>query len=304
MESVGTLVEGIGTWAGRLMPDAGRGRRVRNDLTELVGPTGLDPATLLTPDILAAVEACCHRTARHLTLELHREARPPDVAAPGWPPVSAAEVAARAGNVRSVQRHELTGELRIDGFDEVGAAGPFLRAAFTLLRGCSALVLDLRANGGGAPSSVALVAEFVLGPTPTLLATVHHRAEPARQWWTTGTLGGTTLAPEARVAVLIGPGTYSSGEALAYHLHHRGRVRAFGHRTPGAADHVTPIRVSPSVTALIPYATPVDPATGRNWEGDGVHPEVACDPADAPALAHDWLRSTSAPGDHRDRRDG
>lgn len=304
MESVRTLVQGIGTWADRLMPDPGRARRLRDDLTELVGPAGIDPATALTPDVLAAVEGCCHRTARHLTLELHPEPRPPDVDAPGWPPVSAAEVAARAGNVRSVQRHELTGELRIDGFDEVGAAGPFLRAAFTLLRDCSGLVIDLRANGGGAPSSVALVAEFVLGPTPTLLVTVHHREEPTRQWWTTGTLGEATLAPDARVAVLVGPGTYSSGEALAYHLAHRGRVRTFGHRTPGAADHVTPIRVSPSVTALIPYATPVDFATGRNWEGDGVHPDVACDPADAPALALDWLRSASTSSHQRDSSRG
>jgi C-terminal processing protease CtpA/Prc len=155
------------------------------------------------------------------------------------------------------------------------------------------MVLDLRSNGGGALSSLALVAEFVLGATPsTQLATVHYRDRPARQWWTTGILGDTTLATDARVAVLIGPGTYSSGEALAYHLHHRGRVRTFGCRTPGAADHVTPVRVTPSVTALMPEATPVDPVTGGNWEGVGVSPTVACDPADAASMAREWLRST------------
>ena len=74
----------------------------------------------------------------------------------------------------------------------------------------------------------------------------------------------------------IGPGTYSSGEALAYHLSTRGRVRLFGRRTPGAADHVTPVRVSPSVVALIPEATTIDVVSGRNWEGTGVVPDVSC----------------------------
>ncbi|WP_405060211.1 S41 family peptidase [Kribbella sp. NBC_01505] len=42
------------------------------------------------------------------------------------------------------------------------------------------------------------------------------------------------------VAVLVGPGTFSSGEALAYHLRVRGRVTVVGETTPGAADHITP----------------------------------------------------------------
>ena len=56
------------------------------------------------------------------------------------------------------------------------------------------------------------------------------------------------------VAVLVGPGTYSSGEALAYHLQVRGAVRTFGRATPGAADHVTPVRVTPRVSARLPEA--------------------------------------------------
>jgi len=38
----------------------------------------------------------------------------------------------------------------------------------------------------------------------------------------------------------------------------RGRVRVFGIPTPAAADHVTPVRVTPSVTALIPEGTTID----------------------------------------------
>jgi hypothetical protein len=66
------------------------------------------------------------------------------------------------------------------------------------------------------------------------------------------------------VAALIHPGTYSSRETLAYHPHTRGRVRLFEQRTPGAADHVTPVRVTPSVVALIPETTPMDVVSGTN----------------------------------------
>jgi C-terminal processing protease CtpA/Prc len=290
VERIGTLVDALADWTERLMPDPARARRLRSDLGQLLGPTGTTPSTPLSAEVLATVERTCHRTARHLTLTLHDEDRRPDTHPPGWPPVTAAEVAARAGHVRSVLRDGPVGGLRLDGFDELSAAGRHLRGAFALLRGCEGLVLDLRSNGGGALSSLALVAELVLGPEPTQLVTVHRRDRPPRQWWTTGGLGELALPATARVAVLVGPGTYSSGEALAYHLQQRRRVRVFGSRTPGAADHVTPVRVTARVTALMPEATPVDPVSGGSWEGVGVSPDVTCSGAEAPVLAGEWVR--------------
>jgi C-terminal processing protease CtpA/Prc len=83
------------------------------------------------------------------------------------------------------------------------------------------------------------------------------------------------------VAVLVAERTYSSGEALAYRIQSRGRARVVGQRTPGAADHVTPVRVTPHVRALVPEAFVRDAVTGTNWEGAGVVPDIECEPADA-----------------------
>ncbi|MEU4196975.1 S41 family peptidase [Kribbella sp. NPDC026611] len=80
------------------------------------------------------------------------------------------------------------------------------------------------------------------------------------------------------VALLVGPGTFSSGEALAYHLQTRGRVAVVGETTPGAADHITPIRLAPTVLAYLPEAYVVDTITGTNWEGSGVVPDVLSPP--------------------------
>jgi C-terminal processing protease CtpA/Prc len=69
----------------------------------------------------------------------------------------------------------------------------------------------------------------------------------------------------------------------------RRRVRVFGEPTPGAADHVTPIRVTPTVVALIPEATPADAVSGHNWEGTGVTPDQACPEDDDESAARVWL---------------
>ena len=89
--------------------------------------------------------------------------------------------------------------------------------------------------------------------------------------------------------MLISERTFSSGEALAYHLQARGRVTVVGERTPGAADHITPVRVSPHVRAMLPEARVRDAVTGTNWEGTGVVPDIPCEPADALEAAIDAL---------------
>jgi hypothetical protein len=53
--------------------------------------------------------------------------------------------------------------VRVDGLEAVGLARPYLDAAFALLRGADRIVLDLRANGGGDPATVALIAGWLLG---------------------------------------------------------------------------------------------------------------------------------------------
>jgi len=290
MENTQSLVDGLITWTDRLVPDRDRAGELARQLRGALADGTLHPNQPVTRSTLDAVEAVCHRTARHLTLELHEQPGEPDQESPGWPPQTRREVISRAGCVRSVQRPPGVsfGELRIDGFDDSEYAGPFLHAAFALLDGVDGLILDLRHNGGGAVSSLAVLAEYVLGPEPEHLATVHYRDQPPRQWWTTGGLTHLHLPAATRVALLIGPGTYSSGEALAYHLKSRGRVRVFGARTPGAADHVTPIRLTPQVSALIPEGTTIDQRTGTNWEGRGVEPDVPS-VEDADVLARAWL---------------
>lgn len=288
METTQTLLDSLVVWSERLVPDPVRAAELVTNLRTDDGPWG-DPAQPVTSAVLRAVEEVCHRTARHLTLELHADPAAPDGSPPGWPAVPAEVVRGRAGFVRRVRRDEGIGVLQLDGFDGIRHGGPYLQAAFALLDGVSGLVLDLRRNGGGEISTLALVAEYVLGTGVEQLSTVHYREGRQHQWWTSGVLGERHLAPATPVAVLVGPATYSSGEGLAYHLHTRGRVRIFGQQTPGAADHVTPVRVTPSVTAVMPEGTPIDTVSEANWEGTGVRPDVVCSVEESESAAGEWL---------------
>ncbi len=292
-ESRQTLIDGIAAWGRRLIPDRARAERLAADLLSETWPM-TDADAPVTEQTLRDVEAVCHRTARHLTLESSARAEP-DVAVVGWPAVPQDVIERRAGFVRRAERFDTgSGLLRIDGFDDIRFSANYLLGAFAVLRGVDGLILDLRRNGGGEVSTQTMLAEFVLGSGIEQLSTVRYRDRPDHQWWTSGALGSGHLPPDVPVAVLIGAGTYSSGEALAYHLQTRGRVRLFGQRTPGAADHVTPIRVTPSVIALIPEATTIDVVSGTNWEGVGVVPHVVCPPAEAESLAMTWLVEAKA----------
>jgi C-terminal processing protease CtpA/Prc len=245
----------------------------------------------VTDSVCREVEAVAHEFSRHFTLEYVADGSlVPDAEPPGWPAQDPRAVQLRAGSVGEVARRpDGIGVLALDGLDPVHIAAPYLQAAFSLLRGARRVVLDLRRNGGGDPGTVSLVLDWLLGGEPTHISDVIYR-DRTRQWWTTGRLAELAPPRATPVSVLVSERTYSSGEALAYHLQSQGRASLVGQRTPGAADHVTPVRLSGHVRALLPEARVRDAVTGTNWEGAGVVPDIPCEPAEALNGAIEALR--------------
>ena len=279
MTTVAELTACLTGWLTRLMPDEPRTHALVATLDETFGAS---PSPVTAAEC-ARIEAAAHRHSRHLELLFDPDGTAtPDVDSPGWPPPDPSEVRRRAAAVHDVRR--LPGGvcvLRVDGLDALGLAQPYVDAAFTLARGATGIVLDLRHNGGGDPATVARIAGLLLGDAAVHLSTVVYR-DRERQWWTPDLPAGT--ATPAALAVLVGPGTFSSGEALAYHLQAQGRATVVGAPTPGAADHITPIRLTAQVTGHLPEAYVRDAVTGGNWEGSGVVPDVLSADAEATAV--------------------
>jgi hypothetical protein len=281
-ETAAALVVDLGAWVDRLFPDADRGRALKAALEERFG----DDTRAVAEDVCREVEAVAHGFSRHLELEyvadgsLVRDSEPR-----GWPPQDPGGVRRRAGSVAKVTRgRDGLAVLALEGHDGVHAAAPYLRAAFALVQGADGVLLDLRRNHGGDLGTVTLVLDWLLGGEATHVCDVVYR-DRARQWWTTGRLADLALPRATPVSVLVGESTFSSGEGLAYHLQSRGRVRVVGQRTPGAADHITPVNVTGHVRALLPEGRVRDAVTGANWEGTGVLPDVPCDPAETVTVA-------------------
>jgi hypothetical protein len=285
--TIGALIWELCAWIDRLFPDADRGERLKRALGERFG----DDARAVSDDMCHEIEGVAHDFSRHLALEYVADGSlVPDTDPPGWPPQDPREVQLRAGSVGEVTRHpDGVGVLALNGLDGVHIAAPYLKAAFALLRSARGVVLDLRRNGGGDPGTVTLVLDWLLGDKATHISDVIYK-DRTRQWWTTGRLADLGTPSETPVSVLVSERTFSSGEALAYHLQSQGRGTVIGQRTPGAADHITPVRLTSHVRAFLPEARVRDAVTATNWEGAGVVPDICCEPAETLEMAIEGLR--------------
>jgi len=272
------LCAALTTWLERLMPVDDRRAAL---LEALAARDGRE----VDARVCAELQAKARRFSRHLDLEWVPEGGlVPDTESRGWPDPDPAEVAAKRAGI-AAERHGDVGVLRVDNQYPLALAAPFLSEALAELEGARAVVLDLRANGGGDLDTAMAVLGWLLGPEPVHVSDVIYK-DGAQRWHSLP-----RDQPRRPAAALIGPRTYSSGEAIAYHFRSQRLGPLFGGRTPGAADHVVPIVLAEHVRANLPRGYVVDAVTGANWEQVGVAPDVASEEADALSRALEHLGS-------------
>ncbi|WP_199551703.1 S41 family peptidase [Streptomyces sp. N35] len=165
------------------------------------------------------------------------------------------------------------------------AAEP-LSAALTLASRAKALIVDLRANLGGDPDSVAFVCSHLLDQR-THLNTMHwHGDTRIEQTWSQPHVPGPRYGGSKPLYVLTSNRTFSAAEELAYNLQQLGRAIIVGEPTRGGAHPRDGWTVHPHLEASIPVGRAVNPISGTNWEGTGVQPDIPCTAADSLDHAH------------------
>jgi C-terminal processing protease CtpA/Prc len=157
--------------------------------------------------------------------------------------------------------------------------------AFAYLRATAALILDVRANGGGYPDTVARYVSYLSESPPFVVNTFQWR-KGARQEFRTTDLGARSYGSKKPVYVLTSRQTFSGGEELAYDLQALKRAVLVGETTGGGADPGGMQPVGHDFDVVMPKGRAVNPITGTNWEGTGIKPDIEVPPDQALTKAH------------------
>jgi hypothetical protein len=145
-------------------------------------------------------------------------------------------------------------------------------AALTMLAGAEAVILDLRNNGGGSPAMVGYLVSAFTASDADIYNVFHSRdnTESERP-------GQVYANPRLDVPlfVLISGRTGSAAESTAYTLQAARRATIVGEPSGGAANPGGDFPIGAGLNLFVSVATPINPITRANWEGEGVQPDVA-----------------------------
>jgi len=204
---------------------------------------------------------------------------------------------------------ERIGVVRLPGLDTFSPGGGerakayprLLRAALEQLDKAPLCgwIVDLRTDSGGNMWPMLAGLDPLLGPAPFgFFVSPHGATQP----WTRTKDGVSAVAASAvpaatpvfalaqaaaPVAVLIGPGTASSGEMTAIALIGRPGVRVFGGNSAGflSGNVVLPL---PDGAHIAVTEVLIRDRSGKDYT-DAIHPDVVTDPGAAEAAAKAWL---------------
>ena len=171
------------------------------------------------------------------------------------------------------------------GFFDAELAADTVASTMNFVNGTDALIIDLRANGGGSPEMVALVSSYLFGPEPVHLNDLYWReGNRTEQFWTRKEVAGKRYLNKD-VYVLTSKRTFSGAEEFAYNLKNLKRATIIGETTGGGAHPGGTLRVHEHFNVFVPSGRAINPITKTNWEGTGVTPDVDVPAAQALLVA-------------------
>ncbi len=179
------------------------------------------------------------------------------------------------------------GYLDFRGFMPADAASPTIAAAMNVLAHTDALIIDLRRNGGGDPETVAFLTSYLYGPKPVHLNDLYFRpADQTTEWWTKAEVPGVRFGPDKPVYILTARFTFSAAEEFTYNLKSLKRATIVGENTGGGAHPGGVENIDDHFGLFVPSGRAINPITKKNWEGEGVQPDVETQAPKALKTAH------------------
>ena len=179
------------------------------------------------------------------------------------------------------------GYFDLRGFQPAQLAGHKIVAAMNLLSDTTALIVDLRQNGGGDPATVQLMTSYLFDE-PTHLNNMFYRGRDGdrnTQAWTHAWVPGERFGAKKPVYVLTSKRTFSGAEEFSYNLKNLKRATIVGETTGGGAHPGSVRRLNDHFSMFVSNGRAINPISKTNWEGTGVEPDIKVDAADALRVA-------------------
>ncbi|HLX93812.1 MAG TPA: S41 family peptidase [Puia sp.] len=172
----------------------------------------------------------------------------------------------------------LNGNIGYVRFDRFASPNEEARATvgnvFGFLKNTTALIFDVRDNGGGDPEMVRYICNYLFDK-PTHINDLYERRKNSTQaFWTEQVKGSETFS-KLPVYVLTSDHTFSGAEEFAYDIKCQQRGEIIGETTGGGAHPVQPQPITNGFVGFIPFARAINPITKTNWEAVGVKPDLA-----------------------------
>lgn len=153
-------------------------------------------------------------------------------------------------------------------------------SAAQFLSGGSAVIIDLRGNGGGHMAAVQRLISYLMPAKSTPLMTFFDGS-------TGKSLFTKSIAklPSRRISgrpvyVLIDRGSFSAAEEFAYHIQQFKLGTLVGETTAGGANNNMFVSLPEGFIASVSFGRPIHAVSKTNWEGIGITPDR---PAPGPA---------------------
>ncbi len=169
------------------------------------------------------------------------------------------------------------GYFQLDEFVHPHVAGETMQAAMTFLTHTSALIIDLRSNGGGDSAMVQFLCSYFFDAFAAehiqLNGLYDRRKDLLQQFWVFPYVPGTRYLDKP-VYLLTSQHTFSAAEEFTYNLQQLKRALVVGERTGGGAHAGLFYPIATHFEAFIPTFRAINPISGTNWEGVGVQPDL------------------------------
>jgi C-terminal processing protease CtpA/Prc len=169
------------------------------------------------------------------------------------------------------------GYLKLDWFSDPSVCREKAVSAMASLNSSNAIIIDLRDNHGGDPSSTVMLAAYLFDHPEYWYSP---RGAPTEESWTRSPVQGNRLADKP-VYVLTSASTWSGAEQFSYDLKMLKRATLIGETTRGGAHAGVFHRIDDHFGIGIPEAKVLNPFGKSDWEGVGVEPDVEVSAANA-----------------------